>query len=385
MPMHRQLAGPPPPLSRPGHADLRAPLQPRMAKMPVAAFGAPARVGAPPQVGPQPAARAVQPRVASPLPPGPPPQPRAPHAVVQPRLALRQASVAPRATPAPPPGATVRRPPIQLRPATGAKPRAIQRASSSTSWDLRTPDRANIDTMAYNLAGSRSVHGGTFTAPQIRAPGKADLAATHVVPDAGIKHTITYSTNHVMGAEDPLPHLERMEKLVENAKAQNSVLLGQPDVVVRSKGSGRQSRKQTVHSRARSSSISIDQAYEEWHEAIAMEDEEKIEDAMQELHQQISTAPGNLPDYGLHSGFNQPVSDRRHLNVDASGRMTPISQQAAQSPVLNTPIAVSQHGNYLITRPGGFFPIAKLDPVAFQVMSAIGFDQTNIPSPRSWP
>lgn len=252
-------------------------------------------------------------------------------------------------------------------------------------WDdgVSTPDRAIIPTGGYNFAASRSVEMGYFTGGQVSKPGPSDLAATHVAPDAGIKHTLANACREVRN-EHSDPHLiekghATISRLVENTKIRNEFVLAADDFPVVSKGIGKARKGNTAHSRARESNEEINRAHEALDTALSGTGD--LDQALQNLHDELSTAPGNLPDYGLHRMFNQPVSDRYHLNVSGSGSLTPISGIAVDMGLDGTRIAVSTHGNYLITRQGGFFPVSGLSQSARLKLAGVGAGHTGIDSP----
>lgn len=251
-------------------------------------------------------------------------------------------------------------------------------------YEFETPERADIPTSAYNFAATRSVAVGYFSGSQVSKPGASDLAATHVAPDAGIKHTLTTACQQIFNPTSDSSLIEKgiatIERLVVNTKIRNGFILANPDFQVVSKGIGKPRKGITAHSHAAESDQEIEDAFNKLHEAIA-QGEAYVSGPLQELHNALSTAPGNLPDYGLHRMFNQPVSDRYHLNVSGSGSFTPFSDTAADMGLDDTGIAVSAHGNYIITRQGGFFPVKKLSPGASQKLHTVGASRTGIASP----
>jgi hypothetical protein len=345
---------------------------------------------------------AVQPRLAV-LPP--PPQPRAAGLVpapptakgIKPKLLpgtvqLRVAKPHGSSIPPPPvPKAPTRGRAIQLHPAAQGRRAAVApppvhgRAIQRMEWDdgISTPDRAIIPTAGYNFAASRSVEMGYFPGSQVSRPGPSDLAATHVAPDAGIKHTLTNACRKLLNEHsDPdliQEGIATINRLVENTKIRNAIILARDNFPVVSKGIGKPRKGKTAHSHAEESNEDIDRAYSALESALNTG--EDLDQALQNLHDAISVAPGNLPDYGLHRMFNQPVSDRYHLNVDGSGRLTPISDTAADMGLDDTGVAVSAHGNNLIVRQGGFFPIVNLDQATALKLAAVGYSRTGIASP----
>ena len=223
---------------------------------------------------------------------------------------------------------------------------------------------------------------GYFTGGQVSKPGPSDLAATHVAPDAGIKHTLANACRELLN-EHSDPYLIQkgiatINRLVENTKIRNEFVLAADDFPVVSKGIGKPRKGKTAHSHAEESNEEIDRAHEALDEAFSKGD---LNRALQNLHDALSTAPGNLPDYGLHRMFNQPVSDRYHLNVSKSGSLTPISESAVDMGLDDTRIAVSTHGNYLIIRQGGFFPVSGLSDSAKLKLANVGPGRTGIDSP----
>lgn len=250
---------------------------------------------------------------------------------------------------------------------------------------VRTPDRATIPTGGYNFAASRSVGMGYFTGGQVSKPGPSDLAATHVAPDAGLKHTLANACRQILNEHSDSGLIDKgiatINRLVENTKIRNAFVLAADDFPVVSKGIGKPRKGKTAHSHATESDGEIDRAHGALDEALSGQGD--IDEALQNLHNALSTAPGNLPDYGLHRMFNQPVSDRYHLNVSKSGSLTPISGSAVDMGLDNTGIAVSTHGNYLITRQGGFFPVSSLSQSAKLKLAGVGPSRTGIDSPPS--
>jgi hypothetical protein len=251
-------------------------------------------------------------------------------------------------------------------------------------YGVSTPTRAVIPTAAYNFAASYSVENGYFSGSQVSKPGASDLAATHVAPDAGIKHTLTNACREI--ASGHLFYIDKgwktIDRLVENTKLRNEIILANDDHAVVSKGIGKPRKGKTAHSHARESNEEIDQAYGTLGEALIGQGD--IDQALQGLHNALSTAPGNLPDYGLHSMFNQPVSDRYHFNATSSGALTPISDAAADMGLDDIGVAVSAHGNNLITRQGGFFPIKDLNSGAKTKLTKVGASRTGIESPPTF-
>ncbi len=260
--------------------------------------------------------------------------------------------------------------------------RVIQRMND----DIKDPDRAHIGSPQYNLAASRSVERGYFQGRQVSKPGPSDLAATHVAPDAGIKHTLGRAARQLYSV-DPVEYqigLDTINLLVRNVQARNAVLCIQPNLFVTTKGVGKRRTGNTTHRHASDSSKKIKHAHKAFLTKVEADSRpDEIEAALQRLHDALSLAPGNLPDYGRHREFNQPVSDRYHLNATRSGHLTPISNLAADMGLDNTGVAVSRRGHYLITRQGGFFPIARLDPDTYGRLDQVGFSPTPIRSPRA--
>lgn len=259
---------------------------------------------------------------------------------------------------------------------------AIQRMmDEDDDYGVSTPTRAKIPTAAYNFAASYSVEMGYFSGSQVSKPGGSDLAATHVAPDAGIKHTLANACREIASGQQPVFQKGRktIDRLVENTKLRNEIILANDDHDVVSKGVGKVRKGKTAHSHAKESNQEIDNAYELL--CAALNGERDIDPALQKLHEALSTAPGNLPDYGLHSMFNQPVSDRYHLNATDSGSLTPISDLAADMGLDDTGIAVSAHGKYLITRQGGFFPVEDLSAGTKTKLKKVGASRTGIESP----
>lgn len=252
-------------------------------------------------------------------------------------------------------------------------------------WDdgVNTPDRATIPTGGYNFAASRSVEMGYFTGSQVSKPGPSDLAATHVAPDAGIKHTLANACREILNEYSDSDLIEKgtatINRLVANTKIRNAFILAADDFPVVSKGIGKPRKGKTTHNHANESNEEIDRAHEALGEALSGTGD--LNQALQNLHDALSTAPGNLPDYGLHRMFNQPVSDRYHLNVSNSGSLTPISESAVDMGLDDTRIALSTHGNNLITRQGGFFPVSGLSQSAKLKLASVGTSRTGIDSP----
>lgn len=264
----------------------------------------------------------------------------------------------------------------------------VQRMEDTTmgdEWtinDLGNPERATIGTAAYNFSASRSVEMGYFVGSQVSKPSQSDLAATHVAPDAGIKRTLGNAARKVLSTNgyNKEAH-DTFQRLAFNTKFRNDMVLLQDDFDVVAKGVGKRRKGHTAHQHATESNQEIDKTHEKFLEALGTGDPWLIDPALQAFHDALSTAPGNLPDYGLHRMFNQPVSDRYHLNATGSGSLTPISDVAVEMGLEGTGVAVSKHGHYLITRQGGYFPIADLDPAAHSKMSKVGYDRTGIASP----
>lgn len=248
---------------------------------------------------------------------------------------------------------------------------------------VETPDRADIPTSGYNFAASRSVEMSYFTGKQVSKPGVSDLAATHVAPDAGIKHTLARACNLIASGKDPAEGFRIIDRLITNTKIRNGIILANDDFPVVSKGIGKPRKGKTAHAHAAESDKEIDKAAEALYAEYGTDDPNwaVVDELAQELHNELSTAPGNLPDYGLHRMFNQPVSDRYHLNVSGSGSFTPFSDSAADMGLDGIGIAVSKHGNNIITRQGGFFPVSKLSASATQKLVKVGASRTGIDSP----
>jgi hypothetical protein len=402
MPFHRS------PVAPPVVANGRSVIQPRSAVAPptVPAASRPRLAVAPPAViqprsagfhgapAAPPPVSIIERRVA-PVPPPPVPAwagSAAPsRCAVQPRLAAMPptpgAPAKRQAVPPPPVPIPGRGRPVQLHPARriSSPPipaRVIQRMEIDD--DISDPDRAPIGSRGYNLAASRSVEFGYFSGGQVSKPGRADLAATHVAPDAGIKHTLGNAARNLYSDDEATRNrgADTIDRLVRNVQARNAVICFQPDFAVTAKGIGKPRKGNTAHQHALESSEEINQAHKDFYEKYWTDAHQYIMDqALQALHDALSVAPGNLPDYGLHQKFNQPVSDRYHLNIDGNGTLTPISDIAVDMGLENTGVAVSRHGNNLITRQGGFFPVANLDPASNRKMSAVGYSRTGIDSP----
>lgn len=281
----------------------------------------------------------------------------------------------PPAFPAPLPGLAPAGP---LRHGAGVVQRMF---NGDDEWDdLETPTRAPIGSAQYNFAASRSVQKGYQTGKVVSTPGKSDLAATHVVPDAVIKRTIHDATKTILTSDDPIAAIDTVIGLVDNTIERNEIIQKESNFKVLPKGTGKRSRTDSS-GHAKKSIQQINEAFEEYSAALETTDAEVINEAMQNLHNELSLAPGNLPEYGNHSQVNQPVSDRYHVNVLSTGRLSPISESALRLGGAQTGVAMTKHGNHVVTRQGKPFPVKSLDPVALAAIKTVGFDLTNIPSP----